>query len=171
VSEALNRCPGAPGSASQPALLAVCGLTAAEIICSAGGCLVNTTALSCSVCNCWLLRRVSAHRLEFHFDAGHVLSRSSRSVAMRQTSTLQVEQRFSAASVSAECTHPLILLFAYFECSECCSADGSVGNLTAGCGLVEDRLPRAVSEPVKSGPVSHRQVGLVAQLGKVELNA
>ena len=64
------------------------------------------------------------------------------------------------------------MFFAYFDCSECCSAGGSAGNLTAGCGLVEDRLPRAVSEPVESGPVSHRQqVGLVLQLGKVEFKA
>jgi len=123
------------------------------------------------VCNSWFLRRVSAYRPEVDFDPGHVLSRSSRSIGMRQTSTLQVEQRFSAASVSAECTHPLTILFACFECSECCSADGSAGNLTAGCGLVEDRLPRAVSAPVKSGSVSHRQVGLVAQLGKVQFKA
>ncbi len=49
--------------------------------------------------------------------------------------------------------------------------DGFAGNLTAGCGHVEDRLPGAVSALVKSGSVSHRQVGLVAQLGKDELKA
>jgi len=56
------------------------------------------------------------------------------------------------------------------ERSECCSDDGSAGNITFGCGLVEDRLLWAVSASVKRGSVSQRQVGLVAQL-EVELRA
>jgi len=56
------------------------------------------------------------------------------------------------------------------ERSDCCSADGSGGNITFGCGLVEDKLLWAVSASVKRGSVSHRQVRLVAQL-EFELRA
>ena len=49
------------------------------------------------------------------------------------------------------------------ECSERSSADGSAGNITAGYGLVKDRLPGAVPS-VKRDTVSHRQVRLVFKL-------
>ncbi len=66
--------------------------------------------------------------------------------------------------------HLCLLTSSVAERSECSSDDGSAGNITFGCGLVEDRLLWAVSASVKRGSVSHRQVGLVAQL-EVELRA
>ena len=42
------------------------------------------------------------------------------------------------------CTHTHMLTSSVAESSECCSGNGSAGNVTVGCGLVEDRLLRAV---------------------------
>ena len=78
------------------------------------------------------------------------------------------------AAYGSFCSHGNIHLYlltsSVAEPSECCSDDGSAGNITFGCGLVEDRLLWAVSASVKRGSVSQRQVGLVAQL-EVELRA
>ncbi len=126
---------------------------------------IKEQAFNCSVYSAWFLRRVSAYPYRPCPVSRFTIYRYVANVSFAGRTAV-----FGNFCPHRVCTH-IYIFICLLRVVPSVLSDGSAGNITAGCGLVEDRLPRAVSATVKRASVSHRQVGLFAQLDKVELKA